>query len=116
LPYNVGGADVDNPDWNPVRDSLREPLAQIRRYASLRAYHNNGQFDESETCTNARLVGRSVWNSRWLLIIPGRTLLADPNEGIDRLVNGGALGDGTRDGNGVKDITLFFQTYSLSGE
>ena len=115
LPYNVGGADVDNPDWSPVRDSLREPLAQIRRYASLRAYHDNGQFDEAETYNNSRLVGRSVWNSRWLLIIPGRTLLADPNEGIERFINGALTGT-TRDGNGIKDIMIFFQTYSLSGD
>ena len=115
LPYNVGGADVDNPDWIPVMNSLREPLAQIRRYASLRAYHDNGQFDEAETHNNSRLVGRSVWNTRWLLIIPGSTLLADPAEGIERFVHG-ALVNGTRDGNGIKDIKIFFQTYSLSGD
>jgi hypothetical protein len=115
LPYNVGGADVDNPDWIPVMDSLREPLAQIRRYASLRAYHDNGQFNEAETCNNSRLVGRSVWNTRWLLIIPGSTLLADPNEGIERFVHG-ALVNGSRDGNGIKDVKIFFQTYSLSGD
>jgi hypothetical protein len=115
LPYNVGGADVDNPDWIPVMNSLREPLAQIRRYASLRAYHDNGQFDESQTCNNSRLVGRSVWNTRWLLIIPGSTLLADPVEGIERFV-GGAVVNGNRDGNGIKDIKIFFQTYSINGD
>jgi hypothetical protein len=104
LPYNVGGAEVDSPDWIPVMDSLREPLAQIRRYASFRAYHDNGQFDPAETCNNGRLVGRSVWNSQWLLIIPGRTLLADPDLGIERFVND------------VKDIKIFFQTYSISGD
>ena len=30
--------------------------------------------------TNKRLIGRSVWNSKWKLIIPGKTLLADPNQ------------------------------------
>ncbi len=79
---------MDNPDWIPVMDSLREPLAQLRRFASLRAYHDRGQFDEAETHNNSRLVGRSVWNTRWLLIIPGRTLLADPDEGIERFVHG----------------------------
>ncbi len=115
LPYNVGADDVDNPDWIPVMDSLREPLAQIRRYDSLRAYHDAGNFDQSETCNNSRLVGRSVWNSRWLLIIPGRTLLADPNEGIERFISG-ALSNGVRDGTGIDDIKIFFQTYSLSGD
>jgi hypothetical protein len=115
LPYNVGGADIDNPDWQPVIDSLREPLAQIRRFASFRAYHDSGGFDPAETCTNGRLVGRSVWNTRWLLIIPGRTLLSDPAEGIERFIHG-ALGGTQRDGNGVKDIKIFFQTYSISGD
>ena len=115
LPYNVGGADVDNPDWIPVMHSLHEPLAQVRRYASLRAYHDNGQFNEAETHNNSRLVGRSVWNTRWLLIIPGSTLLADPNEGIERFVHG-ALVNGSRDGNGIKDIKIFFQTYSINGD
>ena len=115
LPYNVGGADVDNPDWIPAMHSLREPLAQIRRYASLRAYHDNGQFNEAETHNNTRLVGRSVWNTRWLLIIPGSTLLADPAEGIDRFVHGARV-NGTRDGNGIKDIKIFFQTYSINGD
>jgi hypothetical protein len=115
LPYDVGSADLDNPDYHPVTDSLTEPLCQIRRFASLRAYHDSGAFNEAETQNNGRLVGRSVWNSKWLLIIPGRTLLSDPNEGIDRFIYG-ALKNGARDGNGVKDIKLFFQTYSISGE
>ena len=110
LPYNVGGADVDNPDWIPVMHSLREPLAQLRRYASLRAYHDNGQFDEAETHSNARLVGRSVWNTRWLLIIPGRTLLADPTLGIERFIHGASGSDG------IMDIKIFFQTYSINGD
>jgi hypothetical protein len=110
LPYNVSQADVDKPDWIPVTDSLREPLAQLRRYASFRAYHDAGGFDASQTCNNGRLVGRSVWNSRWLLIIPGRTLLADPDLGVERFIHGAS---GT---NGIKDIKIFFQTYSISGD
>lgn len=116
LPYNVGGAEVDSPDWIPVLHSLREPLAKIRRYASLRAYHDNGQFDEAETHNNARLVGRSVWNTGWLLIIPARTLLADPEEGLERFIHGAGDANGSRDGNGIKDIKIFFQTYSISGD
>ncbi|HNQ87647.1 MAG TPA: LamG domain-containing protein [Verrucomicrobiota bacterium] len=115
LPYNVGGADLDDPDWIPVIDSLREPLAGIRRFASFRAYHDKGQFDEAETHNNGRLVGRSVWNTRWLLIIPGRTLLANPAEGLERFIHG-SLVNGVRDGNGVDDILIYFQTYSIGGD
>jgi hypothetical protein len=115
LPYNIGAADLDSPDFQPVVDSLTEPLAQIRRFASLRAYHDRGQFDEAETHNNGRLIGRSVWNTKWLLVIPGRTLLADPEEGLERFIHG-ALVDDVRNGNGVKDIKIFFQTYSIAGE
>lgn len=115
LPYNIGGADIDNPDWSPVVDSLQEPFGQIRQFASFRAYHDSGNFDPSETITASRLIGRSVWNTEWMLIIPGSTLLNDPEEGIERFIYGGLV-NGKRDGNGVKDIKIFFQTYSISGD
>jgi hypothetical protein len=98
-----------------VVDSLQEPFGQLRQFASFRAYHDSGSFDPSETITASRLIGRSVWNTRWLLIIPGRTLLNDPEEGIERFIYGTDTGNG-RDGNGVKDIKIFFQTYSISGD
>ena len=60
-------------------------------------------------------MGRSVWNSRWLLIIPGRTLLADPEEGVERFIHGASV-NGVRNGNGIKDIKIFFQTYSINGD
>ena len=53
--------------------------------------------------TNNRLVGRSVWNTGWKLVIPGRTLLNDPNQGLDRFIQT------------VKDINIHFVTYSYSG-
>lgn len=115
LPFDVGGAEIDGPDWSPIVNSLPEPLAQIRRLASFRAYHDSGNFDPAETINNSRLVGRSVWNTRWLLIIPGSTLLSDAGEGLQRFIYGASNGT-KRDGNGIKDIKIFFQTYSVSGE
>jgi hypothetical protein len=115
LPYNIGGADIDHPDWSPVVDSLQEPFGLSRTFASFRAYHDSGNFDSAETINNGRLIGRSVWNTQWLLIIPGRTLLNDPHEGIQRFIYGASV-NGQRDGNGVKDIKVFFQTYSISGD
>jgi len=60
------------------------------------------------------LICRSVWNTRWLLIIPGGTLHSDPYEGIQRFIYGSIV-NGQRTSNGVSDIKLFFQTYSYSG-
>ena len=44
-----------------------------------------------------------------MIIIPGGTLLADPDEGLQTLI------DGINGNPGISDIKLFFQTYSYSG-
>jgi hypothetical protein len=63
------------------------------------------------------LIGRSVYNDRWLLIIPGQNLLYDAEEGINRFIDGMETyyGSGERTGEGVTDIKLFFHTYAYSG-
>jgi hypothetical protein len=86
----------------------------LRKHAALRAYHDGG-FDLSEMTFSSRLIGRSVWNTQWLLIIPGRTLLSDGATGIQRFIRGRETTPGTWDGNGVKDIRIFFQTYAYAG-
>ncbi len=119
VPFPLGSADLDDPTWIPMNDTLGETYAKIRRYTSLRAYHTDGieDFDPSEMTTSSRLIGRSVWNRRWLLIIPGGTLLNDPDEGLDAFIHGNLIpgGGGERDGLGVDDIYIFFQTYAYSG-
>ena len=74
-------------------------------------------IDADQMTTDTRLIGRSVWNTRWLLIIPGGTMLYDPEDGLDTFIHGQPLpgGDGERDGEGVRDISFFFQTYAYSG-
>ena len=53
--------------------------------------------------TNSRLVGRSVWNSGWKIVIPAESLLSDEQTGIGNFINT------------VSDIKLFLRTYSNSG-
>ena len=105
---------VLDPNWIPMNDTLFGEFGAIRKYARFRAYHDSGNFNEAETISDTRLICRSVWNTRWLLIIPGGTLHSDRNEGIQRFING-PLVNGQRTGNGVSDIKLFFQTYAYSG-
>ena len=107
LPSGLGAADL-----TPLMSSVGER----RRHSAFRAHHDAGNFTEDELCTNARLIGRSVWNTDWVLIIPGRSLLSDPNEGLNRFIHGALQPDGTRDGHGITDIRLYFQTYSYSGD
>jgi hypothetical protein len=53
--------------------------------------------------TSNRLIGRSVWNSKWKLVIPGKALLNNPDEGLERFIRT------------VNDVKLHFVTYSYSG-
>jgi hypothetical protein len=103
IPLPVESTDLINPDWIPSLDTLDGFLTKIRRYSSFRAYHDSGYWDESQMVYDSRLVGRSVWNSSWVLIIPGGTLHYDPDYGLEMFVQT------------VKDIKLFFQTYAISG-
>jgi probable HAF family extracellular repeat protein len=103
VPFPIGASSLSDPNWSPARDALNGNFVQIRRYASFRAYQDSGIYNEAETTTDTRLIGRSVWNTEWMLIIPGGTLLANPSAGLEAFIEN------------VTDIRLFFQTFSYSG-
>jgi hypothetical protein len=103
LPFPISESDIRNPTFIPVNDSLSGNFVDIRKFSALRAYHDGGEFDPAEAATDCRLIGRSVWNTEWMLIIPGGTLLNDPNSGLEAFTAS------------VSDIKLFFQTYAYSG-
>jgi len=103
VPLPVRGSDLNNTDWIPSLDSLDGSMIQIRKFSSFRAYHDSGYFDASQVSYESRLVGRSVWNRRWLLIIPGGTFHYDQDYGLETFIEN------------VTDIKLFFQTYAISG-
>lgn len=111
VPYPIGFSDLNSPDWIPSVDGLDGQLTAVRRFGRLRAYHDSGEFSADEVNADSRLIGRSVWNTRWMLIIPGSTFSSDSTEGLETFINGRNVG-GVRDGNGVKDIKIFFQTYA----
>lgn len=113
VPYPIGNADLDSPTWIPSVDGLDGQLQAIRRFGRLRAYHDSGEFSSDEVNSDSRLIGRSVWNTKWMLIIPGSTFANDAEEGLETFINGVDDGTGTRDGNGVKDIKVFFETYAF---
>lgn len=107
---SISPGDLDREDWMPITDTLLEPFAEIRRFGDMPAYHDAG-FNPSQVTYSSRLIGRSVWNTRWLLIIPAGNLLADRQEAIARFIDGPLVG-GQRTGNGVTDIKIYFQTYA----
>lgn len=102
VPFPVLQSNLDDNTWRPL-DTLGGTEGEIRKFSSFRAYPDSGSFDQSEMTFDSRLVGRSVWNSRWLLIIPGSTLKANSAEGLQTFIDN------------VSDIKLFFQTFGYSG-
>ena len=103
VPFPIGASDLTNPAWIPSNDSLNDAFGGIRQYSSFRAYHDPGSTVPAELNSDSRLIGRSVWNTRWLLIVPGGTFLNDPDQGLETFINS------------LTDIRIFFQTYSYSG-
>jgi hypothetical protein len=104
VPFPLGASTVANAAYIPLNDSLSGTLEDIRRFSSFKAFVDQGNIvDPSQVTADSRLIGRSVWNTEWMLIIPGGTLLFDPNQGLQSFINS------------VSDIKIFFQTYSYSG-
>jgi hypothetical protein len=108
---------INDRGWIPTVDTIFDEMFEIRRHSDFRAFHDSGYLNQSEMQYDSRLIGRSVWNSKWLLIIPGSNLLYDPDEGLETFIYGPEVigGSGERTGNGISDIKLFFETYGYSG-
>jgi hypothetical protein len=103
LPFNIGGSDFATAkSWTSNR-SLTEAYT-LRQHQAFRAVPDGTVFSDSAGFTNARLIGRSVWNSRWKIVIPGETLLNDPKKGMQIFIDT------------VKDIKLHFESYSTAGK
>ncbi len=113
LPFNIGASDFSTKSLYVSSDSLTEPLFTTRKHQAFRPVSSSSYFSTSlygptgtlqrSQYTNNRLVARSVWNTKWKVVIPGYTLLNDPKQGIDRFIQT------------VSDIKIHFVTYSYSG-
>ncbi|MBO7653619.1 MAG: hypothetical protein J6U40_01745, partial [Kiritimatiellae bacterium] len=119
-PYVIGSAMLDDPDWTPLYDGNtggNDLGARIRKHHSFRVYYDDEGKDPSDDALDCtRLVGRSAWNTRWLLIIPAGSLGADREEALSAFINGiDSDRDGRLDFQGVGDIKIGLRTYSTSG-
>lgn len=111
--------DVGNlgTSWIPMLDALDGSFGAVRRYNAVDVSHDDPQqlLNTQKVTTDSFLVGRSVANTRWMLIIPGVGLYgSDPNEGLERFINGARIG-GQFTGVGVTDIKVYFETVHHSG-
>jgi hypothetical protein len=106
VPFVINEQNLTDLNFIPSIDSLDGSFADIRRFGDIRAYPispSAGIDTDQLNSVDHRLIGRSVWNTRWLLIIPGLTLNADPDFGLDKFAKT------------VSDIKLQFETYSHVG-
>lgn len=103
LPFNIANSDFSTNRGFISASSLTEPAFNVRKHQAFRAVPDGTNFSSSVGFTNSRLIGRSAWNTRWKLVIPGNTLLADPNLGVETFIET------------VTDIKLHLETYSYSG-
>jgi len=113
LPFNIGGSEFSSAQLYQSSDSLSEEPFVIRKHQAFRPVSSASLFSSEvysasgglrrSTYTNTRLIGRSVWNSKWKIVIPGETLLNNPDEGLERLLRT------------LNDVKLHFVTYSYSG-
>jgi len=105
LPYNLGTSAFNTTQFFDANGTLSEQPWILRKHQAFRPVSDAAFFYSSIPAefTNTRLVGRSVWNGQWKIVIPAYTLLNDEQEGLNRFVAS------------VKDIQLFLRTYSHSG-
>lgn len=105
LPKNIGGIAFSGTQFFTPQGTLNEQLWIPRKHQAFRPVDDPVYFYSSMPAefTNSRLIGRSVWNSQWKIVIPAYSLLNDEQDGLDRFVKS------------VSDIKLFLRTYSNSG-
>ena len=104
VPLPALQSSINSSRFIPLLDTLNGPSGEVRKFSSFRAYHNGGaDIDLEELASDSRLIGRSVWNTEWILIVPGQALNADPEVGLQRFIQQ------------VSDISIVFETYGLSG-
>jgi len=105
LPFNLGASAFNSTRLFNAASTLSEQAWIQRKHQSFRPVSDPAFFYSSvpSEFTNSRLVGRSVWNSKWKIVIPAYTLLDDEQTGMNRFTSS------------VQDIQLFLRTYSHSG-
>lgn len=103
--FNIGASEFSNVQFGTGNDTLTEDFLTPRKHQAFRAVDSPVYFylPMSSDFTNRRLVGRSVWNTQWKLVIPANTLLNSTSEGLSRFLKS------------VQDIKLYIRSYSYSG-
>lgn len=117
-PFLIGSQSLATADWTTIYNNLvgaTNGAITIRRYPSFRASIAESEGPDIREASK-RLVGRSVWNTQWALIIPAAALGADREAALTTFIRGyDANRDGQLDQLPVRDIQIGLRTYSNSG-
>ncbi len=113
VPEILNASSLANPVYQPSMNGLDGAYAERIRFGDSRAFISDAGLTGVDDMTlspltpgwnsSSRLYGRSVWNTRWVLILAGATLSADPDAGLTRFIDT------------VTDIKLYLETYSNQG-
>jgi hypothetical protein len=106
LPYNLGASDFNTTQFFGATGTLSEQPWVIRKHQAFRMVADPQVYlggDLPTAFTNTRLIGRSVWNSQWKIVIPAITLLNNEQQGMNHFAAS------------VDDIKLYLRTYSNAG-
>ena len=105
LPFNLGATSFSSTQFFNANGTLSEQPWILRKHQAFRPVYDPAFFYTTVPAefSSSRLVGRSVWNGGWKIVIPANTLHSNEQEGLTRFVRS------------VKDIELFLRTYSHSG-
>jgi hypothetical protein len=106
LPYNLGASDFNTTQFFGPNDTFAERPWVTRKHQAFRMVADPALYEAGDlptVFTNARLIGRSVWNSQWKIVIPAHTLLKNEQQGMNHFAAT------------VDDIKLFLSTYSNAG-
>jgi hypothetical protein len=106
LPYNLGASDFNATQFFGPNDTFAERPWVTRKHQAFRMVADPAIYEDGSlptVYTNARLIGRSVWNGQWKIVIPAHTLLKNEQQGMNNFAAT------------VNDIKLFLRTYSNSG-
>jgi len=107
VPYENIAAAISGDDWVSAVASC-DDAAVIRRHSTMPV--------QGSGTSSTRLVGRSVWNDRWLLVIPASSLSSDRVTALKTFIEGlDTDKDGQVDVPGVSDIEIGIKAYSRSG-
>ena len=99
IPYPSAAGNVDLSLQNIGTDNVHV----IRKFPAMLAHDDADLAAMGTIPYDSRLVGRSVWNTSWCLIIPASSLSSSTTTALDTFIQG------------VEDIKLMLETYSYSG-